>query len=54
MSGESIQNIFEEEDEEDEGWIDQYDLKIYIKEEKSTTVMSLETRRINGIRYDSS
>jgi hypothetical protein len=30
MSGESIQNIFEKEDEEDEGWIDRYDIsKIY-------------------------
>jgi hypothetical protein len=30
MSGESIQNIFEKEDEGDEGWIDRYDIsKIY-------------------------
>jgi hypothetical protein len=34
MSGESIQNLFEEErDEEDEGWIEQYDTsKIYDEE----------------------
>jgi hypothetical protein len=44
MSGESIQNIFEEEDEEDEGWIDQYDIsKIYDEEREDTTVTSLVT-----------
>jgi hypothetical protein len=42
MSGESIQNMFEEErEQDDEGWIDQFDnSKIAMKEERSTTVMS--------------
>jgi hypothetical protein len=55
MSGESIQKIFEEErEEDDEGWIDQFDNSKICNEERSTTMMSLVTRRINERRWDSS
>jgi hypothetical protein len=50
MSGESIQKIFEEErEEDDEGWLVNLTTQRFaMKEEKSTTVMSLVTRRLNG------
>jgi hypothetical protein len=47
MSGESIQKMFEEEKEGDEGWIDWFDNSSMMKKKKSTTVTSLVTQRIN-------
>jgi hypothetical protein len=56
MSGESIQKVFEEEREEmmKDGSTDFTTQRFMMKKEKSTTVMSLVTRRIHGRRYDSS